>query len=179
MKLFSDIFSILMSINFMMTIMFLLMNHPMSMGLILMIQTISISLISGFYSYSFWFSYILFIIMVGGMLVLFMYMTSLASNEKFKFSNKTIIISMLMFFIAALTFNIDQFMMNPMFKNNNLMENISNFILYKNENINSLMIFYNNPNSMITIMLMNYLLITLIAVVKITKSNQGSLRQKF
>ena len=36
----------------------------------------------------FWYSYILFIIIIGGILVLFMYITRLASNEIFSPSNK-------------------------------------------------------------------------------------------
>nr|QRV62599.1 NADH dehydrogenase subunit 6 [Nebrioporus millingeni] len=165
--------------NLMMTIMFLFMNHPMSMGMTLMIQTIIISLISGFYSYSFWFSYILFLIMIGGMMVLFMYMTSLASNEKFKFSKKMIMMILFLLMIMMLLNMSDMSIINFNIKNSNSMEIMNKLMMFKNENMNSLNSMYNNPNFMITIMLINYLLITLIAVVKITKSKMGPLRQKF
>nr|QRW36394.1 NADH dehydrogenase subunit 6 [Nebrioporus cooperi] len=168
------------SMNLMMTIMFLFTNHPMSMGMILMIQTIMISLMSGFYSYSFWFSYILFMIMIGGMMVLFMYMTSLASNEKFKFSKTMLIIMLFLLLFMVLLFNTyDSMMTNLNMKNSNLMEIMNKLMMFKNENMTSLNFMYNNPNFMITLMLINYLLLTLIATVKITKSKTGPLRQKF
>nr|YP_010166735.1 NADH dehydrogenase subunit 6 [Oreodytes scitulus]QRV62839.1 NADH dehydrogenase subunit 6 [Oreodytes scitulus] len=173
-------FKIIYMMNFLMTIIFLSLNHPLSMGMMLMIQTILISFMTGFYSYTFWFSYILFLIMVGGMLILFMYMTSLASNEKFKFSNKLFLIIMMlmissMLIMMMLNFNLINFMMKT--SNNN--EIINSLMLMKNENLNSLNMMYNKPNIMITILLINYLLLTLVAVVKITKFNQGPLRQQF
>nr|QRW36368.1 NADH dehydrogenase subunit 6 [Megaporus rufipes] len=171
---------ITISINFLMSMIFLFLNHPMSMGLILMIQTIMISLITSFYSYSFWFSYILFLIMVGGMLVLFMYMTSLASNEKFKFSS-ILTLSMMMFFMISIIMYLmmDKTMIYSMFKNSNLTENFNKITWFKNENMISLNMMFNKPNFINSILLMNYLFLTLIMVVKITKSNTGPLRQKF
>nr|WLG71244.1 NADH dehydrogenase subunit 6 [Rhithrodytes pantaleonii] len=172
-------FLLTIMMNFYMTLIFMYLNHPLSMGFILLIQTLIISLITSTYSYSFWFSYILFLIMIGGMLILFMYMTSLASNEKFKFS---LLLSWTMMLLIPLTlfimFIIDKTFINMMLKNSNLME-LFNYSFFKNENMNSLWMMYNNPNNMITIILINYLFLTLIAVVKITKSNAGPLRQKF
>nr|YP_010166644.1 NADH dehydrogenase subunit 6 [Iberoporus pluto]QRV62735.1 NADH dehydrogenase subunit 6 [Iberoporus pluto] len=172
-------FLFIIIMNFYMTLIFLYLNHPLSMGLILLIQTLIISLITSTYSYSFWFSYILFIIMIGGMLILLMYMTSLASNEKFKFS--TLLLYMMIYLIAIMLLMymlFDNFLMNMLLKNSNLLE-IFNKQFFKDENINSLWMMYNNPNNMITMILINYLFLTLIAVVKITKFNNGPLRQKF
>nr|ASN66012.1 NADH dehydrogenase subunit 6 [Scarites buparius] len=167
-------------LNMTMTIMFLFLNHPLSMGLILLLQTILISLISGMFTYSYWFSYILFLIMLGGMLVLFIYMTSLASNEMFNFSNKLMIMFMTMISISIFMFYfMDYMLFNILFKNSNLMEMMNNITMSKNENIMTLNMIYNQPNNIITIMLINYLFLTLIAVVKITDINYGPLRQKF
>nr|ANJ70529.1 NADH dehydrogenase subunit 6 [Hygrotus confluens] len=172
--------TLMIMLNITMNITFMMLNHPLSMGMILMIQTTIIALISGLYSMSFWYSYILFLIMVGGMLVLFMYMTSLASNEKFKMSNKMIILVTIMIFSSILMILLmDNSLTNYMFKNNNLNELYNNINMFKNENIQSINMIYNYPNNMITIILINYLLLTLVAVVKITKSNTGPLRQKF
>nr|QRV62471.1 NADH dehydrogenase subunit 6 [Hydroporus dobrogeanus complex sp. IBE<ESP> AV49] len=169
---------ILLNLTF--SMIFLFMNHPMSMGLILMIQTILIILITGLYSYSFWFSYILFLVMIGGMLILFMYMTSLASNEKFKISKNMIILMIIMIIMIFFTMFINDLMiMEYIQKNSNMLSSLNNLMLFKNENILSLYMLYNNPNFMINILMINYLLITLIAVVKITKSSSGPLRQKF
>nr|YP_009755829.1 NADH dehydrogenase subunit 6 [Harpalus pensylvanicus]QIQ23150.1 NADH dehydrogenase subunit 6 [Harpalus pensylvanicus] len=168
-----------MLLSLTLTITFMFMNHPLSMGLILLIQTLLISLMSGFFSYSYWFSYILFMVMIGGMLVLFIYMTSLASNEMFNFSIKiSIIISMLITLMMIMYLFIDYMMLTPLFKNSNMLELMNNMLM-KNENSLMLNMIYNKPNNMITLMLVNYLFLTLIAVVKITDINYGPLRQKF
>nr|QRW36251.1 NADH dehydrogenase subunit 6 [Deronectes costipennis] len=173
-------FLTIMILNLYLSIIFLFLNHPMSMGLILMTQTICITLMTGFLSYSMWFSYILFLIMIGGMLILFMYMTSLASNEKFKFSSKIFIMIMIMIFMILFMIMLMDFsMINSMFKTSNSIEMINKLITLKNENSYSMYLMYNKPNFMITITMINYLFLTLIAVVKITKFNYGPLRQKF
>nr|QEI26028.1 NADH dehydrogenase subunit 6 [Abax parallelepipedus] len=171
---------IFMLLSLMMTIIFLFLNHPLSMGLILLIQTMLISLMSSMYSYSYWFSYILFLIMVGGMLVLFIYMTSLASNEMFNFSTKLSMFMIMMIITMSISFMfIDYMLINPLFKNSNMIEMFNNMMMFKNENLLSLNMIYNKPNNLITLMLVNYLFLTLIAVVKITDINYGPLRQKF
>nr|WGL39519.1 NADH dehydrogenase subunit 6 [Limbodessus compactus] len=169
----------MMSLNLLFSMIFLFMNHPLSMGINLLMQTIIISIMMIMFSLSSWFSYILFLVMVGGMLILFMYMTSLASNEKFKFSIKIMIISMIFLMIMMMTMKMDPLLMNMFSKTSNNMELLNNMSLLKNENLNSLNPLYNKPNYIITIMMINYLLITLIAVVKITKFNKGPLRQMF
>nr|AFQ62276.1 NADH dehydrogenase subunit 6 [Haliplus flavicollis] len=170
----------MMTINIMLTIIFLFLNHPMSMGMILMIQTLIISLMSGMLSISFWFSYILFLVMIGGMLILFIYMTSMASNEMFKFSINTFIMMLIILNIFMMLFLlIDPMYLTLILKNNNLIEYINNLMMFNNENMISLNKIYNMPNNLMTILLINYLLLALIAVVKITNINFGPLRQKF
>nr|ARH55062.1 NADH dehydrogenase subunit 6 [Lopheros rubens] len=155
--------SILMLMS-MMTSMFLFTKHPLSMGLILMLQTILISASTGLMTNKFWYSYILFMIMIGGMLVLFMYMTSIASNKKFKFSWKMMMLSNIMMMISMMIMTTNDYLMNlSLNKEPNLELTISKY--------------FNFPMSTITYLLIIYLLITLIAVVKITKTNFGPLRQ--
>nr|ARH54010.1 NADH dehydrogenase subunit 6 [Stomis pumicatus] len=171
---------VLLLLSLTMTISFLFLKHPLSMGFILLIQTLLISLMSGLFSYSYWFSYILFLVMVGGMLILFIYMTSLASNEMFNFSIKMLTFIILMMLLMMMTLlMLDYMMINPLFKNSNMLEMINNMMMMKNENLLSLNMIYNKPNNIITLMLINYLFLTLIAVVKITDINHGPLRQKF
>nr|YP_009995464.1 NADH dehydrogenase subunit 6 [Ochthebius salinarius]QNP09919.1 NADH dehydrogenase subunit 6 [Ochthebius salinarius] len=161
---------ILLMINITLSMIFLFMIHPLSMGMILLLQTITISLMTGFLNFNYWFSYILFLIMIGGMLVLFIYMTSVASNEKFKTNNKLIIFVLGMMFLMFLMMFLDKFII--------MNNNINNFIMFKN---NYLMLskFYNNPSNSIMFLMIIYLFITLIAIVKITNFNMGPLRQKF
>nr|UPX88652.1 NADH dehydrogenase subunit 6 [Hydraena nigrita] len=157
----------LILMNLLMSIMFLFMIHPLSMGMILLIQTILISLITGYFFMNFWYSYILFIIMIGGMLVLFIYMTSVASNEKFKFSNKLLILTLVMMIIMNLFMMMDNMYINMM--NNN----------YNMTLITSLIKFYNLPLMYTMLLMIIYLFITLIAVVKITEFKLGPLRQTY
>nr|UFZ13356.1 NADH dehydrogenase subunit 6 [Archichauliodes neoguttiferus] len=160
-------------LTFLMTFNFIMMSHPLSMGFMLLIQTILISLISGLLMKSFWFSYILFLIMLGGMLVLFIYMTSLASNELFQFSNKIMFSNLI---ILAMSMIYILYMYMPY--NNNLSSDstLMNFLMLK-ENSLELNKLYNFPTMNSTIMLINYLFLTLIIIVKITNINYGPLRK--
>nr|QIV24585.1 NADH dehydrogenase subunit 6 [Cnemoplites australis] len=166
--------NILITTMLMLTIIFLFMNHPLSFGLILLLQTLSITLITGMMNYTFWFSYILFLIMVGGMLILFIYMTSVASNEKFKFSPKIFLLTLTMMIMST-----------PLLVSDSTLTNMSNFCyeLSKQgapyENALSLSKFMNTPMNSNLMLIIMYLLITLIVVVKLTNIQHGPLRQKF
>nr|QQQ88046.1 NADH dehydrogenase subunit 6 [Silba sp. LW-2021] len=166
----------LYSLTLITSLIFMQMNHPLAMGLVLLIQTVLISLITGLMTKSFWFSYILFLIFLGGMLVLFIYVTSLASNEMFSLSMKLTIFSLGIFMtIMFISLFLDK-SMSSFFYMNQEMESIFNMHSYISENSLSLNKLYNYPTNLITFLLMNYLLITLIAVVKITKLFYGPLR---
>nr|YP_009128669.1 NADH dehydrogenase subunit 6 [Eucryptorrhynchus scrobiculatus]AJR19212.1 NADH dehydrogenase subunit 6 [Eucryptorrhynchus scrobiculatus]AJZ71912.1 NADH dehydrogenase subunit 6 [Eucryptorrhynchus scrobiculatus]UNO31868.1 NADH dehydrogenase subunit 6 [Eucryptorrhynchus scrobiculatus] len=167
-------FIYILSTSWMFTILFMFMNHPLSLGCILLIQTILISLASGFFYLNFWFSYILFLIMIGGMLVMFIYMTSIASNEKFKMPKKILLFcSIYCMLLIIILLNLDKFFSNFM----NLSID-STQLLYLSMNNISLSKFFNFPGMFIMIFLMIYLLITLIAIVKIVGKSSGTLRQK-
>nr|YP_010564777.1 NADH dehydrogenase subunit 6 [Volucella trifasciata]UZA61180.1 NADH dehydrogenase subunit 6 [Volucella trifasciata] len=166
----------LYSMTLIFSFIFLQMNHPLSMGLMLLIQTIMICLMTGLMTKSFWFSYILFLIFIGGMLILFIYVTSLASNEMFSLSMNTILTSitlLIIMFIYLMMSDKIMLMYNSMNNEMNSISEINSFIKENTLNLNKL---YNYPTNMITIMLINYLLITLIATVKITKLFYGPLR---
>nr|YP_010627184.1 NADH dehydrogenase subunit 6 [Syritta vitripennis]WBK26888.1 NADH dehydrogenase subunit 6 [Syritta vitripennis] len=166
----------LYSLTLIFSFIFMQMNHPITMGLLLLIQTILICCITGLMTKSFWFSYILFLIFVGGMLVLFIYMTSLASNEMFSISMKMTTISLITFFILLTTILFMDKLLVLFNSSNNEVISISNLNSYIQENTLNLNKLYNYPNNMVTILLINYLLITLIATVKITKLFHGPLR---
>nr|UBN08804.1 NADH dehydrogenase subunit 6 [Macropanesthia monteithi] len=163
MKLIFMIMSSLLSISFTQ------MNHPLAMGLILLIQTIMISMITGLSTQSFWFSYILFLIFIGGMLVLFIYITSLASNEMFIMSTKLLCLLMIIMPMMTLLMKTNF----PILINQESLM----FLSINNSTSLPLLKLYNHPTGMLTIMMAIYLLITLIAVVKITNIFSGPLRQ--
>nr|AOY39354.1 NADH dehydrogenase subunit 6 [Nosodendron sp. BMNH 840466] len=159
-------FSVLMSVSI------LFIKHPLSMGMILLIQTLMISMMTGLLHINFWFSYILFLIMVGGMLIVFLYMTSVASNEKFKFSLKlSITILMMMMIFTLMLFYMD-YLFSTMNSNNLAMMNF--FLKEKHHYLNK---YLNLPSNLIFILLFIYLFISMIAIVKITNIKYGPLRQ--
>lgn len=137
-----------------------------------MLQTIIISLITGIINFNYWFSYILFLIIVGGILILFIYITRIASNEKFKLSYKIIL---LIFRISLLLLLIITFIDSFLFNNINILElKNQNLNYYYNYSINK---YLNWPSNLILFIIIIYLLITLIIVVKITNIEYGPLRQ--
>lgn len=158
---------------------FIFIKHPLAIGLILLIQTFFICIISGLITKTFWFSYVLFLIFLGGILVLFIYVTSLASNEIFNFSIKLITYSILNFFIIYLTivFIDKRILITYIFNHENERISIIKNLLMENYLILNKL--YNFPINIITILLIIYLFLTLIAVVKITNVFEGPLRPNF
>nr|YP_009350335.1 NADH dehydrogenase subunit 6 [Microcerotermes crassus]AQP26833.1 NADH dehydrogenase subunit 6 [Microcerotermes crassus]AQP27050.1 NADH dehydrogenase subunit 6 [Microcerotermes crassus] len=155
-----------MSLSMMTSLMFTQMKHPLAMGLMLLIQTTMVCLISGTMYKSFWFSYILFMIMIGGMLVLFMYMTSLASNEMFSPSNKMLMATLLT--LPALLY------MMPTVTNNK--EMCSHDMMAETETLTTTTVMYNQTMGIMTTLLVLYMLLTLIVVVNIINVYKGPLR---
>nr|QXM16919.1 NADH dehydrogenase subunit 6 [Neoneuromus maclachlani]UFZ12901.1 NADH dehydrogenase subunit 6 [Neoneuromus ignobilis] len=167
---------LILSINLLITWNFIQMKHPLAMGLMLLLQTVMICLLSGLMLKTFWFSYILFLIMLGGMLVLFIYMTSLASNELFSISMKNLLFNMMMIFIMFIFILMEIYpSFNFMFNSD---MNYTNNLMLINENSLDLIKLYNFPTMNLTLLLINYLFLTLIIIVKITSIFYGPLRQK-
>nr|QEE94252.1 NADH dehydrogenase subunit 6 [Ochlerotatus fulvus] len=166
----------IMLTSFITSFIFMQMKHPLAMGLMLLIQTFLTSLLTGMYVKTFWFSYVLFLIFMGGMLVLFIYVTSLSSNEMFSMSFKLSFLAFLMMMIfMMITFFMDKSIIDN-FINNNEMMNLFNSISLLPENLIELNKMYNFPTNLITLLLINYLFLTLLVTVKITKKNYGPLR---
>nr|YP_010633958.1 NADH dehydrogenase subunit 6 [Anopheles squamosus]WBP69690.1 NADH dehydrogenase subunit 6 [Anopheles squamosus] len=167
---------IIMSICLIMSFIFMQMKHPLSMGLMLLIQTFLTCLLTGIYVKSFWFSYVLFLIFLGGMLILFIYVTSLSSNEMFSMSFSLTMFSMIIFTMLMLMFLITDKTLIEQFISNMEMEKLSMTNNLINENVLSLNKMYNFPTNLITLLLINYLFLTLLVTVKITKKFYGPLR---
>lgn len=152
------------------TLYFTQMSHPISIGLILLCQTLLICLLIGIIYETFWFSYILYLIFLGGILILFIYVTAVASNETFSLSINLVLIIILYLILLMLFLLYDNTLINFLY--NQLIE-------FSNKNSINLIKLFNYPTNIITILIINYLLITLIAIVKITNIFYGPLRQIF
>nr|WVH13756.1 NADH dehydrogenase subunit 6 [Anopheles plumbeus] len=166
----------IMSTSLIMSFIFMQMKHPLSMGLMLLIQTFLTCLLTGIYVKTFWFSYMLFLIFLGGMLILFIYVTSLSSNEMFSMSFKLSILMIMIILTLNLIFFITDKTLIEQFITNTESSKISYMYTLINENSLSLNKMYNFPSNLITLMLINYLFLTLLVVVKITKKFYGPLR---
>nr|YP_009241029.1 NADH dehydrogenase subunit 6 [Shijimiaeoides divina]AMK46128.1 NADH dehydrogenase subunit 6 [Shijimiaeoides divina] len=159
------------------SIIMIFINHPLSMGMLILIQTLLLCLTSGMLINTYWFSYILFLIFSGGLLVLFIYVSSIASNEIFMITLKNKLLLLLYFiliFMISLYFMNNLYWMNMMI-NEEMMIFPNYFIFYEYNNIN-LTKLYNEQTYFLTMMMIIYLFITLIAIVKITNIFFGPLR---
>lgn len=134
-----------------------------------MAQTLLTSIIINFILLNSWFSYIILLIIIGGLLILFIYITSLIPNKKFKFNPFIFFISLMLIIISIIRLIFDQFNIN--FINKRLF-----IIQYSIKlNFNKFLI----PSFIRIIIIIIYLLIVLIAVVKISRFKSGPLRKKF
>nr|YP_009740469.1 NADH dehydrogenase subunit 6 [Ceratophysella communis]QID03196.1 NADH dehydrogenase subunit 6 [Ceratophysella communis] len=139
-------------------------SHPMLMIAMISTQALFVCLILWVTLSNAWFSFILFLVFMGGLMVLFIYVSSLASNENISFETpwnaKTLvmpIISVLGF--SAITYN------TQMFSESSINSSVS--LIFK---------IYSSNMMMATSLTMTYLLLALIIVVKIISLQEGPMR---
>nr|YP_009233472.1 NADH dehydrogenase subunit 6 [Compsorhipis davidiana]YP_009740625.1 NADH dehydrogenase subunit 6 [Bryodema nigroptera]AMB35642.1 NADH dehydrogenase subunit 6 [Compsorhipis davidiana]QID03587.1 NADH dehydrogenase subunit 6 [Bryodema nigroptera] len=167
---------LIMSMSNMLNINFIKMNHPMLLMIMIIIQTLLIGVMMGSMMESFWLSYILFLTFIGGMMVLFIYITSISSNEMFNMKSTSMIFLMIMMLITMIViYSTEKIMFTEIIKNTETMN--MKYTMNFQEMTMSLTKMYNNPTLIITIMMMIYLFIALLAVVKINNINQGPIRK--
>jgi NADH-ubiquinone oxidoreductase chain 6 len=107
----------------------------------------------------------MFLIYLGGLIVLFIYISRLAYNEKFKILNNEVV-SQLIIVTIIVTPTIFLFIENNLIKENKL--EINDFVFK----------IYSASSTILTSLTIIYLIITLIVVVKITTQFYGPLRAK-
>uniref|UniRef100_A0AAU6PC25 NADH dehydrogenase subunit 6 n=1 Tax=Funkikonia zheana TaxID=3133676 RepID=A0AAU6PC25_9HEMI len=139
------------------------MINPMSMGLLLMFYFFFISFLIGKVMLTSWFCIVIMLVMIGGLLVIFMYISSISSNEKFKVSFFFLVGLFLLFlFLDELFFEFHCFD----FLNFDMVNLTESFFLVK---------LYNGCLSL-TVFLIVYLIFTMIVVSNIVKHFKGPLR---
>nr|YP_008593217.1 NADH dehydrogenase subunit 6 [Sepia apama]BAN81944.1 ATPase6 [Sepia apama] len=142
--------------------------QPLSLGFMLLLSVINISLLISYLIVS-WFGYLLFLVYVGGLLVMFMYVISLVPNLIFM-SNQVIFY----FFIISMSY----FLVNYLFVKEVISEEIKLFMLNDYEIMKcgggELILMFDN--FVCYIMLGIILLFVLISVVKICYYCEGALR---
>nr|YP_026024.1 NADH dehydrogenase subunit 6 [Pollicipes polymerus]AAS00865.1 NADH dehydrogenase subunit 6 [Pollicipes polymerus] len=150
---------------FFMNLIFMFMFHPLAMIFVLIVQSALISILIYSLTQFPWFSYTLILIFLGGMLILFTYMSNIASNEMFK-PNMKIILPITLAPVVYLimpkeiqNITVESQTMNSL--------NFSNFMIFKPYTISVMPI---------TLLMATYIILTLLVVVKISKMSQGPLR---
>lgn len=160
-KLFSEIF-FLISLIIITNSIFIMVSHPLTIGLILIVQTLIIAFFSRLFLPSFWFSYILILVFMGGLLVLFVYVSTLASNEQINISPPYLFI-----FLTLLIFLVLLLIWTPR----------EIFTLTDNSQLDySYSWIFSLPLISLSFFLIVYLFIVLVAIVKITKFWGGAIR---
>nr|ASA39499.1 NADH dehydrogenase subunit 6 [Typhlatya sp. JR2016] len=155
------------------SIVFTKITHPLAMGAILLVQTVITAVLVSFFLKSTWFSYILFLIFLGAMLVLFIYVASLAPNETFSISYPMVTLIVFAIALSAVIFIVDPVLLAPSI----FIETSSSLVLTTTPTTFTLLApMYNVSSMKMTIFLILYLLLTLVAVVKITATHFGPLR---
>nr|UGS80539.1 NADH dehydrogenase subunit 6 [Teliapsocus conterminus] len=147
---------------------------PLSLGITLICQTLTLAFLMGSMMKSFWFMYLLVLIFIGGMLVLFIYVTSIFPNEKFEFKTMSFVnlmIFLLIMMVMMLSINFLFQMNNPMNSIFYLINISEDMLMYP-----SMKMFYSNVNFML-IFMVNYLFYCMVVVIKITNFFKGPLRK--
>lgn len=148
--------------------------HPTLIIILILIYRISISILISIWSYTFIYSIILFLIIVRGLLIIFLYFSCLISNEKNNISPKILLNS---FFIITLIIiiiipfnNHFKFMLNLNIENTTLI-NINLNIFH------NILKIYLYPFNNFTFLSILYLLIALFSIIKICSIKHSSLRK--
>nr|YP_010478192.1 NADH dehydrogenase subunit 6 [Nesophrosyne sp. 295 GMB-2012]UVI59636.1 NADH dehydrogenase subunit 6 [Nesophrosyne sp. 295 GMB-2012] len=156
---------LLMKIMIMISSYTMMLKTPMSMGIMLLIlTTVSTFLMANILTTA-WIPMIMFLMLIGGLLILFVYMSSIVPNEKFT-TNILMIITPALVFMMPLEGVVIEPLMNENLLSTMLIDNISMIKMY------------NKKTFIITVFMFMYLLLSMIVVTKIVKIFKGPLRSK-
>nr|YP_009527968.1 NADH dehydrogenase subunit 6 [Ornithodoros sonrai]AYN50621.1 NADH dehydrogenase subunit 6 [Ornithodoros sonrai] len=141
-----------MKLLLLLSTLFLSSLHPISMLMIMISTTIYLMLIIYMMMKHSWLSLIITLLMLGGLLVIFLYITSLTPNKKFILSNK-------FFMFIPLIILIDS--------NTPLYTNFSNLMISS---------IFNIDKTPILFFMLTYLLLTLLVIMKMINSMLSPLK---
>nr|CCB84625.1 NADH dehydrogenase subunit 6 [Bahadzia jaraguensis] len=163
-------FEFMFSLSIISSLTFVLISHPLVIALMIIFQSTIISLFISFSPYSSWFAYILFMIFLSGMMIIFIYISSLTSNEIIsKFNMSLIHFPIFIIFITLVSLILSKSNINTFTYTNQPSMNSTNSIISN---------MYSTNTSFMTIFLITYLLVVLIMVVKTSMLTKGPLRLK-
>nr|YP_010272278.1 NADH dehydrogenase subunit 6 [Gigantopelta aegis]UFK31937.1 NADH dehydrogenase subunit 6 [Gigantopelta aegis]UKE79905.1 NADH dehydrogenase subunit 6 [Gigantopelta aegis] len=160
------LFSLALSLFFIMPT----MTHPLSLGLSILFCSLASCLLVGALSYA-WFGFILFLIFVGGLLVMFAYVSALSPNVYFSGKNLTTGFFTL-WTITGISFFF-LFFSDTVF----LSDMLETSFTVSNSSMGENLVIPSRVSIMVGLGIV--LLLNLLAVVKICYYQQGPLRQHF
>nr|AWN56248.1 NADH dehydrogenase subunit 6 [Euborellia annulipes] len=151
--------------------MFYWLIHPLSLGLILLIQTTIVTMLVGLNSPSFWMSYILFLVFMGGVLVLVMYVITIANNELTMMNLSNFLI------LVILSSALSTLLYLYFLPTSQLMVSDFKFMKIKSEiSMKMLTSIYTFPNFIMVLFLGIYLFYMLIIISNIVNITEGPMR---
>nr|YP_010478257.1 NADH dehydrogenase subunit 6 [Nesophrosyne haleakala]UVI59701.1 NADH dehydrogenase subunit 6 [Nesophrosyne haleakala] len=157
---------LLMKVMIMISSYTLMLKTPMSMGIMLLILTTTSTILMTQVLTTAWIPMVMFLMLVGGLLILFMYMSSIASNEKFTTNIFLMTIPILTLMMPLEEMMIELMMTETLASSTMLIDNTSMIKIY------------NKKTFVITTLMFMYLLLSMIVVTKIIKIFSGPLRSK-
>lgn len=146
--------------------------HPIYTLILIIIYRGIICFIISSWSYNFIYSIILFLIIVRGILIIFLYFSRLISNDQTKFTINTPLT--IRFFFNIIIFSlIIKYFNYPAY---NFHEILRSFLLNSNP-FNNIVHIFSHPYRNITIICILYLLLTLFTIIKICSIKTSTLRK--
>nr|YP_010048407.1 NADH dehydrogenase subunit 6 [Mollitrichosiphum tenuicorpus]QPK76760.1 NADH dehydrogenase subunit 6 [Mollitrichosiphum tenuicorpus] len=155
-------------INLMLSTILMNLKSPLSANLIILTQSISLTMLINLINKTSWISFMLFILYVGGLMIIFLYISSIAFNElNINKNYKNILIKMI--FILMIFYMMKNFILLENFQLENKFIFEDNFYL-----INMFLL----PNNLMIYFMLMILLFMLILIIWLLKNNKGPIRQK-
>nr|QZZ81781.1 NADH dehydrogenase subunit 6 [Periphyllus diacerivorus] len=159
---------IIMLTNLFISLMMTSLKSPLSSNLLILIQSITLTMMINLINKTSWIAFMLMILYVGGLMIIFLYISSIAFNEINLNKNlKSVIMKITLILIISM-----------MFKNNLKMENFNFENKYLFEDNFFILNMFNMPNNLMIYFIMMILFFMLILIIWMLKNNKGPIRQK-
>nr|YP_010872846.1 NADH dehydrogenase subunit 6 [Pheidole fervens]WGV34040.1 NADH dehydrogenase subunit 6 [Pheidole fervens] len=164
-----------MLISILSIIYILLINytHPIFTLILIMIYSMIICIMMSHWSNNFLYSIMLFLIIISGMLIMFLYFSSLISNNPSKFKLNLPLLINFFFNIIIFLLMIKYFFKYPTYNFNETF----NILLLNNNLFNNIIHIFSHPHSNITMICILYLMLTLVTIIKICSMKSMTLRK--
>nr|AXI98529.1 NADH dehydrogenase subunit 6 [Pseudoniphargus brevipedunculatus] len=160
---------LLSSLSLVVSMVFLLTISPLFLSLLIILQTITLAIIINMVTMTSWFSFMLVMIYLSGMMVIFIYVSSMASNELF-FPNNYLLAPLFITFAVAIALTSTYVSDSPSDYTNEQTLTLTKITIFKT------MKMYSKPLFIMTILLILYLLLAMIMVSKNSSFSHGPLR---